>query len=115
MKDSILLKKADKLAHLVYKKTKTFPKEEIFSLTSQLRRAAISIPLNIIEGFARNSRNDFKRFLLISFGSLKESKYLLNFSYQENYLSKDDYQALINLADEVVRILWTLIEKIKVG
>jgi len=112
MKNSILLKKADQLAHQVYKITKRFPKEELFGLTSQIRRAALSIPLNIVEGYARNSSADFKRFLLISFGSLKEIKYLLNFSFKENYISEADYSELISLADEIGRMLWAAVKKL---
>lgn len=113
MQNSILLKKSDLLAHKVYQITKEIPKEEIFGIISQLRRAVLSVPLNIIEGFARQSNNDFKRFLLISFGSLKETKYLLNFALKEGYIKENNYKEVIQLADEVGKILWSLIERLK--
>lgn len=83
MNSNPLVKKSDKLAHLVYGITRSFPKEELYGLTSQLRRAALSVPLNIIEGFARRGSKDYRQFLHIAYGSLKEAKYLLYFAYQE--------------------------------
>ncbi|HBG81757.1 TPA: four helix bundle protein [candidate division CPR2 bacterium] len=113
MKDSILLEKSDELAHLVYSLTRHFPKEELYGLTSQLRRAALSVPLNIVEGFARQGDRSFKQFLLISYGSLKETKYLLNFSFKEGWITKEDYKTMIALAEEVGKILWAVIVKVK--
>jgi len=74
-----LKKKMDEYAHLVYKVTKDFPKEERYGIVSQLRRAALSVILNYIEGFARHKKAVKKNFWEISYGSLKESKYLLIF------------------------------------
>ena len=67
---------ADAVAMLVYRVTAGFPKEEVFGLTSQIRRAAVSVPSNIVEGCARDSQADYLRFLNIAFGSLRE----LNFN-----------------------------------
>lgn len=108
-----LKSKMDKYAHLVYKLTKQFPKEEIYGVTSQLRRAALSVILNYIEGYARGRDKVHKNFLEISYGSLKESKYLLHFSLVENYLSKTDYDKLIKLAEDIGAILWGIIRKLK--
>jgi four helix bundle protein len=113
-KKNILLEKADKLAFQVYRISKNFPKSEIFGLTSQLQRAALSIPLNIIEGFARQRNKEYVRFLEVAYASLKETKYLLFFAYRENYLSKVDYENIIKLAEEVGKILWSKIKKLKV-
>ncbi len=79
-KNNITVKKADELARLVYKLTRDFPKEEMFGLTSQIRRASLSIPLNVIEGYARSASKSYRQFLDIAYGSLKETKYLLYFS-----------------------------------
>jgi len=75
--ENITLAKADELAHKVYKISKKFPKSETYELGSQLRRAGLSVSLNIIEGFARNNQKEFKRFLEISYASLKEVMYIL--------------------------------------
>ncbi len=74
--NDILIKKADILTHEAYKVTKHFPQSELFGLTSQLRRASVSVILNAIEGFARNRKKEYIRFLETSYGSLKETKYL---------------------------------------
>lgn len=66
---------ADEVAMLVYKETRKFPKEEIYGLTSQMRRAAVSVPSNIVEGCARDSQTEYLRFLDIAFGSLREIHY----------------------------------------
>jgi four helix bundle protein len=71
---------ADEIAVLVYQVTTGFPKEELFGLTSQMRRAAVSVPPNIVEGCARDSQADYVRFLNITFGSLRELHYQLNLS-----------------------------------
>lgn len=108
-KTNPLYAKADQLAKEVYKKCRLFPKEEMYGLTSQLRRAVLSIILNIVEGFARGGDKEFRRFLLISFGSLEETRYLLEFSVEQKYLSKDDHEYLILIMDELAKILWSII------
>ena len=113
MRSDPLAQKADELAHLVYKITKKFPKEELYGLTSQLRRAALSVPLNIVEGFARKSSRDYRQFLYIAYGSLKETKYLLNFAFKEGYLSEKEYEKASSLAEEVGKILWSSIKTIE--
>ena len=106
-----LFSKADILARRIYQITRDFPKSEIFSLTSQIRRSGLSVILNIIEGFARNNPKEFKRFLFIAFGSLKETKYLLFFATEQQYISKQTYQELINLSSEIAKIIWTIVHK----
>ena len=112
-KKNILLEKADELAHEVYKVSKNFPREELFGLISQIRRAAISVPLNVIEGFARQGSKEYIRFLEISYASLKETKYLMHFAYIEKYISSNNYNKLINLSEEIGKILLTKIKKLK--
>ncbi len=105
--------KMDKYTHLVYKATREFPKEEMYGVTSQLRRAALSVILNYIEGYARGRNKVHKNFLEISYGSLKESKYLLHFTLVESYLSKEDYKEAIQLSDDIGAMLWGTIKKLK--
>lgn len=83
----------DAYVHFVYVITKTFPREELYGVTSQLRRSALSVVLNYIEGYARSSKKSNKHFLDMSYASLKESMYLLEFSFKENYLDKENYEA----------------------
>ena len=104
--------KMDEFVHLVYKTTKIFPKEEIYGVTSQLRRAALSVILNYIEGYARKRDKVYKNFLEISYGSLKEAKYLLHFSLVEGYLMGEDYKKSIMLSEEIGKMLWSTIQKI---
>ncbi|KKP79683.1 MAG: S23 ribosomal protein [Candidatus Moranbacteria bacterium GW2011_GWF2_35_39] len=109
----ILKQKLDEFAYLSYKVTKNFPREEIYGITSQLRRASLSVVLNYIEGYARLGDNQLKYFLQMSYGSLKETKYLLYFSEREGYVEKEDYKKLINLSEEIGAMLWTTIKGIK--
>ena len=103
----------DKYVHLVYKATKKFPKEEIYGVTSQLRRSTLSVILNYIEGYARMKTKAHKNFLEISYASLKESKYLLHFSLVENYLSETDYNQIIKMAEDIGAMLWGIIRNIE--
>ena len=108
-----LKSKMDEYVHLVYESTKKFPKEELYGVTSQLRRSALSIILNYIEGYARGRERVHKNFLEISYGSLKESKYLLHFSLVEKYLTEADYKKSTNLAEDIGAMLWGIIRKLK--
>lgn len=111
--NDILLIKADELAKEIYKVTKNFPKDELFGITSQLRRAALSIPLNIVEGYARISKQDHRRFLEISLGSTKETKYLIYFSFEQNLIKISDKEYLLNLAEEISKLLWSKIKTLR--
>ena len=102
----------DEYARLIYEVTRSFPKEEIYGITSQLRRAGLSVIVNYIEGYARIKSKVHKNFLEISYGSLKESKYLLFFSEREKYLSKNNYDTLDALAEDIGRMLWGILRKI---
>ena len=86
---------ADDLTVSVYEVTKAFPKEEVYALTSQLRRAAYSVPANISEGSARESKKDYLHFLYISRGSLSETQYFLHLAHRLCYLSDMDCQRLM--------------------
>jgi four helix bundle protein len=97
----------------VYDCTQSFPKEEIFGVTSQLRRSALSVALNYIEGYARQRPAVLKNFLEISYGSLKESKYLTYFSFKRGYINKKEYDELLVLAEEIGAMLWGILSKLK--
>ena len=103
---------ADELASKVYDLSSDFPKREQFSVTSQLRRAALSVPTNIVEGYARNSKAEFRRFMAVSLGSLAETKYLLEFAFRRRYLKENNFSELIGLADKCGQLLWKLYKSI---
>jgi four helix bundle protein len=105
--------KMDSYAHFVYEVTNKFPKGELFGVTSQIRRAALSVILNYIEGFARQKKAVKRNFWEISYGSLKESKYLLHFSLIEKYLDAKDYKKALNLSEEIGAMLWKSLQSIK--
>lgn len=109
----IATQKADELAHLIYRVTASFPKTEAYGLTSQIRRASLSVVLNIIEGFARQSRNDHRRFLEIAYGSLKETKYTAQFCFEEKLIENTDYNKIENLSNEIGRLLWGKIRRLQ--
>ncbi|MFZ1720112.1 MAG: four helix bundle protein [Candidatus Moraniibacteriota bacterium] len=113
MEKDVLKERMDELAKGTYEVTKKFPKDEIFGITSQLRRAALSVILNYIEGFARTGNKELKNFLQISYGSLKETKYLLFFCTREKYMTNTDYEKLMQLSEEIGAMLWKRIQKIK--
>lgn len=98
--------KADELAYQVYIATRKFPKEEIYGITSQLRRAVLSVPTNIAEGYGRQSGKELKQFINVALGSLAEVKYLLDFSSRLKYFSTEQYERLDGLAQEVGKLLW---------
>lgn len=81
---------ADEVAVLIYQVTATFPKEELYGLTSQMRRAAVSVPSNIVEGCARSSLADYLRFLYIAFGSLRELHYQFDLAIRLEFIQKQN-------------------------
>lgn len=106
-------KLADDLAYRVYILTSKFPKEELYGITSQLRRAALSIPTNIVEGYSRKGDKELSRFLSISLGSMAETKYLLYFSFKLEYLSEEDYTKINEDYEALGKMLWRFYEKVR--
>ena len=104
---------ADALALSVYKATKEFPKSEIWGLTSQMRRAAVSVPANIVEGSARRNRNEYLQFLYIAMSSLAELNYYIRFTKELGYLDTNRYEKLWAKAQEGLRTLQGLISYIE--
>lgn len=105
--------KMDEFVHAIYKATKDFPREELYSTTSQLRRAALSVILNYVEGYARQRPAIQLNFLEISYGSLQESKYLLEFCWKEKYYIADNYKTVLKQAEEIGAILWTEMDSLR--
>ena len=112
-KDLKVWEKAHHFTLSVYKITKAFPKEEIYSLTSQLRRSASSIPANIAEGCGKKSQAEFAHFLNISLGSANESEYFLILSKDLSYLNEDNFIALFTTINEIKAMLISLITKVR--
>jgi four helix bundle protein len=104
---------SDNLAFRIYQITKEFPKEEIYGITSQLRRAALSIPTNIVEGYSRKGDRELSHFINICLGSLAETKYLLYFSYRLNYINSGEYMELKAGYEELGKKLWKFYEAVQ--
>jgi four helix bundle protein len=99
----------------IYDITKGFPKDEQFGLTSQIRRAAVSVPSNIVEGKARGSNKEYKRFLFVARGSLEEVKYQLLLARDLKYIENSRYLEVLSIADETGKMLNGLINRIVIS
>jgi four helix bundle protein len=105
--------KAHDLTLAIYRTTSTFPKEELYGLTSQMRRCAVSIGSNIAEGRGRDGDPDFQRFIGIAIGSTAELEYQMLVSRDLGYLNPDQYQTLLASLSEVGRMLVALRSRIR--
>jgi four helix bundle protein len=108
-KDLVVWQKSVDLGLRIYKATERFSVSERYGLTSQMRRAAVSIPSNIAEGRYRKSVKEFTSFLHIAFGSGAELETQLLFSFKLGYLPKDEFNKLNDALDEIMKMLNTLI------
>jgi len=104
--------KAHQLTLAVYRATIVFPKEELYGLTSQIRRACASIPANVAEGCGRGSDAEFARFLQIAMGSASELEYHLLLARDLNLLNSSDYNQLAREVTEMKRMLTSLTQKL---
>jgi four helix bundle protein len=104
--------KSHELTLAVYHATKAFPKQEMYALTSQIRRASASIPANIAEGCGRNGDAELARFLLIAMGSASELEYHLLLARDLKYLEGSDYERVASDVCEVKRMLASFIQKL---
>jgi four helix bundle protein len=109
----LVWQKAHNLVLSVYKMTEEFPKSEIFALTSQIRRAVVSIPANIAEGQGAGTKPQFVRYLDIAKGSLSEVEYYLVLAKDLQYISHDKYKEAETLRSEVGFLLYRLITSMK--
>ncbi|PWE01236.1 four helix bundle protein [Marinilabilia rubra] len=112
-RDLIVWQKAIDLVCLTYKLSKKFPSEEIYSLTSQIKRSSISIPSNIAEGYGRNSKNDYIRFLQIASGSLYEFQTQLEIANRLHYCTNEEFEKIDTLSHEIEKMLSSLIWKLR--
>lgn len=96
----------------VYGITQEFPREEVFGVTSQLRRAAMSVPLNLTEGYARQSKKELSHFSKIAYGSLKEALYIISFSNKMGWIEEKQYVSLIETGDVVAKMVWSIFSRI---
>lgn len=108
-------KKSFRVTALIYEATKSFPKEEMYGLTSQIRRAAISLPSNIAEGSKRGTNKDFCQFLRIAQGSGAELETQLLLAQQLGYLSESNLAPIFSLVDDVMRMLTMFIKKLSMS
>ena len=104
---------ADEVTVLFYRVIAEFPREELYGLTSQMRRAAVSVPSNIVEGCARDSQADYIRFLYIAFGSLRELHYQLSLSKRLGFLRNQDSSLLETKIVETEKVLNGLIQSLR--
>ncbi len=101
-----------KLSLYIYKLTSKYPKDELYGISSQIRRAAVSVLLNIAEGYGRLSEDDFKRFLKISLGSVNETSTLIELSKDLGYINSKEYNELIKQYDILGRKIYRFIETV---
>ncbi len=107
--------KAHQLTLEIYAASKRFPKDELFGLTSQVRRAASSVAANIAEGSGRRSRKEFTYFLGIAVGSVSEVEYFLILAKDLKYLNQNEYTRINTLADETKRMLISFLQRVEKG
>lgn len=106
-------KRSMQLVKQVYLLTKKYPKEELFALTSQTKRAVVSIPSNIAEGMGRNYKKDTIQFVYVAHGSLYELETLLNIAVMVNIISEEDFAAYPSLINELIKIINGLIKSLE--
>lgn len=111
-KDLIVWQKAMDLVVEIYQLTKHFPKDEMYSLTDQIRRAVVSVPSNIAEGKGRHSVAEFKHFISIAQGSLAETETQMLLAIRLNYVSEVQTENVLHLREEISKMLVSLYSKI---
>ncbi|CAN5908631.1 four helix bundle protein [soil metagenome] len=104
---------ADEVVMLIYRTTREFPKEEVYGLTSQMRRAAVSVASNIVEGCARDSQAEYLRFLMIAFGSLRELHYQYSLASRLGYTVETDVSECDSKMQETEKVLGALIRSMR--
>lgn len=111
-KDLLVWKKSIDLVEQIYKFTKQFPKEELYGITNQMRRCAVSIPANIAEGSGRKNKAEFIQFLHIALGSASELETHLIISQRLGFLSINSYDEIMNALNEIIKMTCGLINSL---
>ena len=106
-------KLADDLTVAIYERTRIFPKEEVYGLTSQLRRASYSVPANIVEGSSRESKKEYLHFLYVARGSLSETQYFIHLARRLGYVSPDEADGLRRQTKQAFGCLHGLIQAVE--
>ena len=112
-RDLLVWQKSMDLVTEIYRLSKSFPQDELYGLSAQIRRSAVSVPSNIAEGYGRQSKQDYLRFLKMASGSLYELQTQIEISQKLSYISKDDYEVIFNRAKEIERMLSSMIRKVE--
>jgi len=112
-RDLLVWQKAVELALLVYRMSAGFPKQEVYGLTSQVRRAGISVPSNIAEGYGRGTRREYIQFLSIAQGSLKEMETQTIIAHRLGYATPSQSEKVLSEAEVVGKMLGSLIRSLK--
>lgn len=112
-KDLIVWQKSMRLVSEIYKLTRLLPKEEMYGLINQMRRAAVSVPSNIAEGYERETKKDFIKFLYIAKSSRAELETQIYICLQEKYFNKEEVSNALKLCLEIKRMISVLIDKYK--
>lgn len=118
MRDHLKLKAfhhADELALEVYRATRGFPKDELYGLTAQMRRAAVSVPSNIVEGCGRRTQGDYLHLLDVAFASLRELQYQVSLAHRLNYVKPEVFQRLDSRCETTSKLLGSLIRALRRG
>lgn len=113
-RDLIAWQKAMDLVEHVYRTSRQFPREELYALSSQIRRAAISVPSNIAEGEGRGGRKEFAQFLRVAHGSLRELETQVLIAQRLSYVDSREAASLLDVAAEVGRLITGLVRSLKV-
>ena len=112
-RDLIAWQKAMDLVDAIYQATRTFPKEELYGLTNQIRRASVSIPSNIAEGQGRRTQAEFLHFLSIAHGSVRELETQISIARRQSYMTIEQEQAILKLAGEAGRLIRGLMNSLE--
>ena len=111
-KELEIWKKGIDIVNCVYKATSTFPKEELYGITAQMRRSSVSIPANIAEGFARQHNREYRQFLYVALGSCAELETQIIIGFNQGYYTKEIKESLLEKLDHESRMIMNMIKAV---